>query len=91
MLDHVHTAVGIPPTMSISKALQLLKGTSSRELFKRKLNFRLRYPKGHLWSPGKFYRNVGDIDAETAKRYVRNQRLEQTSLNDYLSQGLPTT
>ena len=91
MPDHVHAAVGIPPTMSVSKALQLLKGASSRELFKRKPNFRLRYPKGHLWSPGKFYRSVGDTDAETAIQYVRNQRLEQTSLYDYPSQGLPAT
>ena len=48
MSDHIHTVVEIPPTMSVSKALQLLKGTSSRELFKKKPNFRLRYPKGHL-------------------------------------------
>ena len=75
MPDHIHTVVGIPPTMSVSKALQLLKGTSSRELFKRKPNFRKRYPKGHLWSPGKFYRSVGDTDAETAIQYVRDQRL----------------
>ena len=81
MPDHIHTVVGIPPTMSVSKALQLLKGTSSRELFKRKPNFRKRYPKGHLWSPGKFYRSVGDTDAETAIQYVRDQRLEQTSLD----------
>jgi len=86
MPDHIHTVVGIPPTMSVSKALQLLKGTSSRELFKRKPNFRKRYPKGHLWSPGKFYRSVGDTDAETAIQYVRDQRLEQTSLD-----LLPTT
>jgi len=35
MPDHIHTVVGIPPTMSVSRALQLLKGTSSRELFRR--------------------------------------------------------
>jgi len=66
MPDHIHTVFGISPTMSVSKALQLLKGTSSRELFRRKPNFRLRYPKGQLWSPGKFYRSVGDTNAETA-------------------------
>ena len=54
MSDHIHTVVGIPPTMSVSKALQLLKGASSRELFKRKPHFRCRYPKGHFWSSGKF-------------------------------------
>jgi putative transposase len=81
MPDHIHTVVGIPPTMSVSKDLQLLKGASSKELFKRKPNFRLKYPKGHLWSPGKFYRSVGDTNAETAIQYVRNQRLQQTSLD----------
>ena len=89
MSDHIHTVVGIPPTMSVSKALQLLKGASSREILKRKPHFRCRYPKGHLWSPGKFYRSVGDADMQTVLQYVRNQQLKQTSLNDFTNQGLP--
>ena len=89
MSDHIHVVVCIPPTMSISKALQLLKGASSHELFKRKPHFRCRYPEGHLWSPGKFYRSVGDADAETVLQYVRDQRLEQKSLNDFPNLGLP--
>ena len=91
MPDHIHTVVGIPPTMSVSKALQLLKGASSRELFKRKPNLRCRYNKGHFWSPGKFYRSVGDADMDTVLQYVRNQRLQQTSLNDFPSPVLPAT
>jgi putative transposase len=89
MPDHIHTVAIIPPTMSVSKALQILKGASARELFKRKPNFRYRYPKGHLWSPGKFYRSVGDADAETVLKYVRDQRLEQKSLNDFPNLELP--
>jgi len=81
MPDHIHTVVGIPPTMSVSKALQLLKGASSREIFKRRPHFRCRYPEGHLWSPGKIYRSVGDADAETVLQYVRDQRLLQTRLD----------
>jgi len=91
MPDHIHTVVGIPPTMSVSKAIQLLKGASSREIFKRKPHFKYRYSKGHLWSPGKFYRSVGDADMETVLQYVRNQRLQQTSLYDFPNQGLPAT
>ena len=67
--------------MSVSQALHLLKGASARELLKQKSNFRRRYPKGHFWSPGKFYRTVGDADTETVMQYVRDQRLEQTSLD----------
>ena len=91
MPDHIHTVVGIPPTMSVSKALQLLKGGSSRELFKRKPHLRCRYHKGHFWSPGKFYRSVGDADMDTVLQYVRNHRLQQTSLNDFPSPVLPAT
>ena len=46
--DHIHTVVGIPPTMSVLKALQILKGVSSLELFQRKPNLRLRYFRGHF-------------------------------------------
>ena len=81
MSDHIHTVVGIPPTMSVSKAIQLLKGASSRELFRRKPHLRCRYPQGHFWSPGKFYRSVGDADKETVIKYIRGQRLQQTMLD----------
>jgi putative transposase len=75
--------------MSISKAFHLLKGASSRELFKQKPTFRCRYSKGHFWSPGKFYRTVGDADAETVINYVRQHQLKQTTLNGFSSTTNP--
>jgi len=86
MPDHIHAVVSIPPTMSISQAFHLLKGASAHELFKQKPNFRKRYPSGHFWSPGKFYRSVGDADVETVVKYVQDQRLTQTTL-DHASRG----
>jgi len=84
MADYVHFIAGIPPTMSVSEALNLLKGGSSYELFRAKPNFRKRYPKGHFWSPGKFYRSVGDSDLETTRNYVRNQRyVHQATLSQF--------
>jgi putative transposase len=73
MPDHVHAIVSIPSTLSVSKAFNLLKGASSHQLFERQPKFRLRYPRGHLWSPGKFYRSVGDADLQTLRNYVRGQ------------------
>jgi len=81
MKDHIHMVVSIPSTMSVSKALHLLKGASSHKLFKRKPNFRKRYPRGHLWSPGKFYRGVGDADIETVIKYVQDHRFKQATLD----------
>ena len=37
MPDHVHAVVAIPLAMSVSKALQLLKGGSSYALFQKSL------------------------------------------------------
>ena len=85
MPDHIHAVVEVPSTMSVSQAFHLLKGASARELFKQKPAFRRRYPRGHFWSPGKFYRTVGDADAETVIQYVRDHRLQQTSLNSFPS------
>jgi putative transposase len=85
MPDHIHMVVELPTTMSLSQAFHLLKGASSRELFKQIPIFQARYSKGHFWSPGKFYRTVGDADAETVIKYVRNHRLQQTSLNGFAS------
>jgi putative transposase len=85
MPDQIHAVVGIPSTMSISQAFHLLKGASAHEIFKRKPNFCDRYPRGHLWRPGKFYRTGGDADAETVLQYVRDQRLQQSSLESFTS------
>lgn len=51
MSDHIHIFVVIPLTMSVSKALQLLKGASAHELFKRRTYFRCRYPQRKFLEP----------------------------------------
>ena len=91
MPDHIHIVVKLPPTMSVSKALHMLKGASSYELFRRQPLFRYRYARGSFWSPGKFYRSVGDADTTTVLEYVKNQRLQQASLDEFQTQGLPGT
>ena len=70
MPDHIHLFVEIPPTMSVSKALNLLKGYSSFKLFRKQRWLRKYFRKGHLWSPGKFFRSVGNVTAEAIKNYI---------------------
>jgi len=84
MEEHIHIVAQLPPNMSQSKAAQLLKGASSYELFRLIPNFRLRYPKGHLWSLGNFKESVGRNTTEGIKQYVRNQQL---SLDGFLKTG----
>jgi len=70
MPDHIHIFVEIPPTLSVSKALNLLKGYSAFKLFRKHKWLRTPFRKGHLWSPGKFFRSVGSVTAENIKRYI---------------------
>jgi len=71
--EHIQGTAAIPMTMSPSKALQYLKGISSRLFFKFHPKARLRYPKGHLWSRGKFAASLGFVQIEIVNEYVRNQ------------------
>jgi len=71
--EHVHCVVGIRLTMTPIKALQILKGVSSRLFFQFHKKAELRYPKHHLWSPGKFAASLGFIQLDVATSYVRNQ------------------
>jgi len=73
MPDHIHVVVGLPGTMSPSKAMQLLKGRSAFLFFRMHPKARLRYPRGHLWSRGKFWASVGFVQVEEVRDYVRNQ------------------
>ena len=78
--DHVHLVIGLRPTLSVSCVFHQLKGKSAYELFRFEPKFRLRYPNGDFWSPGKFYRSVGDVDLETTRRYVKAQDHRQKIL-----------
>ena len=77
MEDHVHVVANIPPDMSVSHAIGLLKGASSYELFRKHPNFRKTYWNGHFWGRGYFYRSVSDVTEDVVRNYVRkdnNQR-----------------
>ena len=68
MDNHVHLFVDLPSTMPVSKALQLFKGISSRVL-RRQFNLLREYK--HLWSPGKFFRSVGNVTGEVIQNYIK--------------------
>lgn len=71
--EHVHCIVEVSFSMSVSKTLQFLKGGSSKLFFEFHKKARLRYPRGHLWSRGKFASSVGFVQLDVVKEYVRNQ------------------
>lgn len=77
--EHVHCVVEVSFSMSISKTLQILKGGSSKLFFEFHEKARLRYPRGHLWSRGKFASTVGFVQLDVVKEYVRNQSIHHNT------------
>ena len=71
--EHIHTLVTLPHSMGDSKAFNLLKGRSAYIIFRVKEKFRLRYPKGHFWSPGGFATTVGYNDLNATIAYIESQ------------------
>ena len=73
-VDHIHLFVELPPTMSVSKALQLFKGTSAFRLLRKHPWLRNYFRKGHFWSPGKFFRSVGNTTMEAVQHYITSSQ-----------------
>ncbi len=73
MPDHVHMIVKTSINASPKEIRQLIKGGSAYLFFKYHPKARLRYPKGHLWSKGKFIATVGFTDLDFTISYVLHQ------------------
>lgn len=76
MPDHIHIIAKLPLTMTPSRACQLLKGRSSHIFFRNHPKARLRYPKGHLCSRGKFASSIGYSDIPTTASYIQSQEIK---------------
>ena len=87
MDEHVHLFVSIRPSQSISQVIQFVKGASSRHLrsmFPELVGFH----RSHLWSKGKFFRPIGEVNEATIRHYIEesqgkhDDRKERTWLPD---------
>ena len=74
--EHIHLLVSCPPSLSVSKLVQQLKGKSSRTLQMEFKELKRRYWGQHLWASGYFCRSVGNVNREMIKNYIENQEDE---------------
>jgi putative transposase len=71
--DHVHLVCSIPPKLSVSQYMGLVKGKLAIKLFKSYPKLRKKpYWGNHFWARGYFVSTVG-VDEEMIRRYVRYQ------------------
>jgi putative transposase len=75
--DHIHMVCSIPPKISVSDFMGLLKGKLAIKLFKTYPDLKKKpYWGNHFWAQGYFISTVG-LDSDMIKRYVKYQEHEE--------------
>ena len=86
--DHIHMLVAIPPKMSVSRFMGILKGKSALMIFDRFANLKYKYGNRHFWCRGYFVDTVGR-NKTAIQKYIQNQleedkTVEQISMKEYI-------
>lgn len=80
--DHIHLLVSVPPKVSISKLMGVLKGKIAIKLFKSYPKLKQKpYWGNHFWARGYFVSTVG-LDEEMIRKYVKHQEKEERIVED---------
>lgn len=75
-IDHIHLLLSYPPTISVSKLVQYLKGKTSRKMLQEYTELRKAFWGQHLWARGYFAASVGTVTEEIVKEYIEKQEIE---------------
>ena len=94
--DHIHLLISIPPKISVSRFMGILKGKTSLMIFDRFANLKYKYGNRHFWCRGYYVDTVGRNKTAITK-YIQKQLEEgqiagQISMKEYLDPftGEPT-
>lgn len=80
--DHIHLVVSIPPKISVSQLLGVLKGKLAIKLFKSYPALKKKpYWGNHFWARGYFVSTVG-LDEDLIKRYVKYQEKQEKEIEE---------
>lgn len=71
--DHLHLLISIPPKMSVSQAVNVIKTNTAREI-RKKFDFldKVYWGNTGIWSTGYFVSTVG-INEQIIQRYIEQQ------------------
>lgn len=86
-IDHIHFVVSIPPKISVSELMGILKGKTAIKIFKSYPQLKKKpYWGNHFWSRGYCVDTVG-LDEDKIKKYVKYQeeqeRIEEQQSRDF--------
>ncbi len=75
----MHLFVSVPPRVTISRLVQMLKGKSSFKLMQEFPHLAKKFWGRHLWARGYFCVSSGNVTDEVIKEYIENQSHDQDS------------
>lgn len=86
-IDHIHLIVSVPPKISISQLMGILKGKTAIKIFKSYPQLKKKpYWGNHFWARGYCVDTIG-LDEDKIKKYVKYQedqeRLEEQQALDF--------
>ena len=68
--DHVHMFLSVPPYISVSKLVQMIKGKTSRKMLSEFKPLQQKFWGRHLWARGYFVASSGNITDEVIIEYI---------------------
>ena len=80
--DHVHIVLNVPPKLSISRVMGILKGKTAIKLFKSYPGLKKKpYWGNHFWARGYCSSTVG-LDEDKIRKYVKYQEQQERLAED---------
>lgn len=71
--DHVHMLVQLRPNVSVSKAVQLFKGGSSKVIREEFPGLKEFLWGDSFWGDGYFSETIGQVNMDVIREYIKNQ------------------
>lgn len=71
--DHVHVMIQMRPEVSVSRMVQLLKGTSSRVIREEFPELKEFLWGKSFWADGYFAETTGQVQESRIREYIQNQ------------------
>ena len=72
--DHVHVLIQLKPKDSVERAVQLLKGVTSRVIRKEFPELEEFLWGDSFWTDGYFAETVGKVDEAIVRKYIEEQQ-----------------
>ena len=73
--DHIHYMVEIPPTISVSKVVKLIKSYTTYHIWQLNYDYLKKFfwKEKTFWTDGYFVSTIGNVSENTLKNYIENQ------------------